>query len=56
MVRVEQHILPVGFILVEISVPIFIGRLFLATTRAMTDWEEDLVVLRVGGESVYLSI
>ena len=63
MVRVEQCVFPVDFIIAEMSVPdhlsrapIILGRPFLATTRAMTDWEKGLVVLRVREESVELNI
>ena len=37
-------------------VPIILGRPFLATTWAVTNWEKCLVVLRVGEESVELKI
>ena len=63
MVRVEHCIFPVDFIVAEMNVPdhlsrapIILGRPFLATARAVTDWEKGLVVLRVGEESVELNI
>ena len=47
MVRVEQCVFPANFIVAEIEVPnnltrasIILGRPFLATARAITDWEK----------------
>ena len=63
MVRVEQCVFPVDFIVAEMSVPnhlgrapIILGRPFQATAQAVTDWDKGLVVLRVGEESVKLNI
>ena len=63
MVRVEQCVFPVDFIVAQMSVPdhlsrapVILGRPFQATSRAVTDWEKGLVVLRVGEESVELNI
>ena len=63
MVRVEQCVFPADFIVPEIEVPdnltrapIILGRPFLATARAITDWEKGKTILRVGEESVELNI
>ena len=63
MVRVEQCVFPVDFIVAEMSVPdrlsrapIILGRPILATARAVIDWEKGLVVLRVGEETIELNI
>ena len=63
MVRVEQCVFPADFIVVEIEVPdnltrapIILGRLFLATAWAITDWEKGKTILRVGEESIELNI
>ncbi|XP_070050356.1 uncharacterized protein [Nicotiana tomentosiformis] len=56
LVRVDKFVFPVDFIVVELEenkeVPLILGRLFLATGRAILDKHDRKLMLRVGEETV----
>ncbi|CAA6664145.1 unnamed protein product [Spirodela intermedia] len=63
MVKVEHCTFSVDFIVADMKrpenwsrAPIISGRPFLATAKAIIDWEKGIVVLRVGEEKVKLNI
>ena len=54
IVRIEDCYFPVDFLVVDMKIteelsqaPIILGRPFLATAKAVTDWEKGAVILKV---------
>ncbi|GKD85394.1 DNA-directed DNA polymerase [Tanacetum coccineum] len=60
LVKINKFIYPVDFVVLEMdkdkSVPIILGRLFLATARAVIDVHDGRMGLRVGKETVTFNI
>ncbi|GKE22628.1 ribonuclease H-like domain-containing protein, partial [Tanacetum coccineum] len=59
LVKIDKFIFPVNFVILEMedaSVPIILGRPFLATTRAVIDVHDGKLSLRVGEERVTFNI
>ncbi|GKF78851.1 DNA-directed DNA polymerase, partial [Tanacetum coccineum] len=60
LVEISKFIFPVDFVVLEMDedelVPMILGRPFLATTRAVIDFHEGKLSLRVGSESITFNI
>ena len=63
IVRIEGYYFLVDFLVVDMKIskelsqaPIIIGRPFLATTKAVTDWGKGEVILKVGEHTVKVNI
>ena len=63
IVRIEDCYFPVDFLVVDIKMtkelsqaPIILGRPFLATAKAVTDWGKGEVILKVGEHTVKVDI
>ena len=63
IVRIEGCYFPVDFLVVDMKItkelsqaPIILGRPFLATAKAVTDWEKGEVILKVGEHTVKVNI
>ena len=58
--KVDKFIFPINFVILDmdkdIKVPLILGCLFLATTRAIIDVSDGKLVLRVGKEEVIFKI
>ncbi|KAK8990225.1 hypothetical protein V6N11_008931 [Hibiscus sabdariffa] len=56
VVRIDKFIFPADFLILDCeadeNAPIILGRPFLSTSRATTDFEKDEVVFKVGNEQV----
>ncbi|XP_076954094.1 uncharacterized protein LOC143628364 [Bidens hawaiensis] len=59
LVRIGQFIFPVGFVIFDMnednSVPLILGRPFLATAQALINIHDGKLILRVGDENVTLT-
>ncbi|KAI3784146.1 hypothetical protein L1987_43240 [Smallanthus sonchifolius] len=60
LVKVDKFVFPADFMVLEMgpdySVPLILGRPFLATARAVVDMNEGILTLRVGKQSVTYNI
>ena len=63
IVRIEGCYFPVDFLVVDMKItkelsqtPIILGRPFLATAKAVTDWGKGEVILKVGEHTVKVNI
>ena len=63
IVRIEYCYFPIDFLVVDMKMtkelsqaPIILRRPFLATTKAVTDWEKGIVILKVGEHTVKVDI
>ena len=63
IVRIEGCYFPVDFLVLDMKItkelsqaPIILGRPFLATAKAVTDWEKGEVILKVGEHTVNVNI
>ena len=63
IVRIEDCYFPVDFLVVDMKMtkelsqaPIILGRPFLATAKAIIDWEKGEVILKVGEHTVKVDI
>ena len=63
IVRIEGCYFPIDFLVVNMKIikelsqaPIILGRPFLATAKAVTDWEKGEVILKVGEHTVKVNI
>ena len=63
IVKVGNYYFPVDFIIVDMKsmkdftdAPIILGRPFLATTKAITDWGKGEVIFQVGDNTMKVSI
>ncbi|KAK5840098.1 hypothetical protein PVK06_008970 [Gossypium arboreum] len=60
LVKVDKFIFPVDFVMLDmdedVEVPLILGRLFLATARAIIDVGDGKLVLRVGDEEIIFKI
>ena len=60
LVKVGKFIFPVDFVIMkkeeDTQVPIFLGRLFLATGATLIDVQKDELTLRVGDEAVHFNL
>ena len=63
IVRVEKCYFPVDFIIVDMKsmkdftdTPTILGRPFLATVKAITDWGKGEVIFKVGDNTMKVSI
>ena len=63
VVTLEDFKFPIGFVVVDVSdkgdpsqIPLILGRPFLATAKAVTDWDKGEVKIKVGDEEIQLSL
>ena len=60
LIKVGKFIFPMDFMVLDMEedekVPLFLGRPFVATSRALIDVESGELTLRVGDDKVHLSI
>ena len=63
IVRIEGSYFPIDFLVVDMKItkelgqaPIILGRHFLATAKAVTDWGKEEVILKVGEHIVKVNI
>ncbi|GJZ84719.1 reverse transcriptase domain-containing protein [Tanacetum coccineum] len=60
LIKIDKFILPIDFVILymreDFKIPIILGRLFLATARAMIDVFNKKITLRVGNEEVIFDV
>ncbi|GJS13929.1 reverse transcriptase domain-containing protein [Tanacetum coccineum] len=60
LIKIDKFILPINFVILDMredsKIPINLGRLFLATTRAMINVFNKKITLRVGNEEVIFDV
>ena len=60
LIKVDKFIFPVDFVVLDMEedqqVPLILGRLFLATTRALIDVHKGNLILRINDEQVTFNV